>query len=80
MSDWVLGKLGGFSSFLGVPLEGLEDKALDLFYTNEERRLKAMVVDALLADCRRLWNELKILDCGINYERTVREGCGKKRD
>lgn len=69
--EWVLGKLSGFSSFLGVPLEGLEDEVLDLFSIIEERSLKAVAMDAPLADCRRLRNELKRIDYGINYERLV---------
>lgn len=40
--EWVLGKLGGFSSFLGVPLVGLEDEVLEIFSIIEERSLKAL--------------------------------------
>lgn len=67
----VMGKLDKFSSFLGVPLEGLEDEAKDLFCLIEERRLNAVVLGSKSVDCKRLWNELKRLNYGINYERSV---------
>lgn len=46
VSDWVFGKLGGFSSFLRIPLDGLEDEVLQLFFIIEERRLKVVSMDA----------------------------------
>lgn len=36
-----------------------------------------MVLGSKSVDCKWLWNELKRLDCGINYEKSVgpvREG------
>ena len=71
ISEWMVGKLDCFSSFLDVPLEGLEDEANELFCLIEERRLKAIVVGSMSVDCKRLQNKLKRLDCGIHYERSI---------
>lgn len=69
LSEWVFIKLGEFSSFLGLSYEGFEEEILGLFkriVMKRGRNTSEGVANSVL--CRKLKNELKKLECDVNYD------------
>lgn len=84
LSEWVVNKLGDFGPFLGLSYEGFEDEILGLFTRVVLSRDKGRSGgDSNLVLCKRLENELKKLECKVNYDRkegrSSARGLGKER-
>lgn len=80
LSEWVLGKMEEFGSFLGLSCEGLETEIVGLFrLIDRERRKGEGNLEIRSVECKLLRKELKKRE--VNYDRNggcVSEGGGRK--
>ena len=65
--DWEDSELARFSKFLGFSTKGLEKDILDFLV--KIRKMRERVHSKVLLDKSKFEQELKRLECSINYER-----------
>ena len=72
--SWEESDLTRFSNFLGFLTEGLEKDILDFLVKIRKRRER--IHSKTLLEKSKFENELKRLECTINYERGKKQKCG----